>query len=165
MKKHTKPKKYPRQRQRKPDMVGQIEEVFRLLTAMEAKIDTLINKFSSEPISQARPVAPLQARTFDRPRQQNENRQESRYIERVLHKAVCADCHTECEVPFKPSQDRPVYCKKCFAIRKNGPSTNVRQDIRPAPAAPVQARHGNSERFGSADSGKRIQKRPKHKRS
>jgi CxxC-x17-CxxC domain-containing protein len=33
---------------------------------------------------------------------------------REMHKAVCADCKKECEVPFKPSGDRPVYCKECY---------------------------------------------------
>jgi len=37
---------------------------------------------------------------------------------REMHKAVCAECKQECEVPFKPSQDRPVYCKDCFAKRR-----------------------------------------------
>jgi CxxC-x17-CxxC domain-containing protein len=39
---------------------------------------------------------------------------------REMHKATCADCQKECEVPFKPSGDRPVYCKECFAKRKGG---------------------------------------------
>jgi len=34
-------------------------------------------------------------------------------------KATCADCGTECEVPFKPSQGRPVYCRDCY--RKHQP--------------------------------------------
>ena len=33
---------------------------------------------------------------------------------REMHKAVCAQCNKECEVPFKPSGDRPVYCRDCF---------------------------------------------------
>ena len=37
---------------------------------------------------------------------------------REMHKATCADCKKECEVPFKPSGDRPVYCKECFSKRK-----------------------------------------------
>ena len=37
---------------------------------------------------------------------------------REMHKAVCAECKQECEVPFKPSGDRPVYCKECFSKRK-----------------------------------------------
>jgi len=29
---------------------------------------------------------------------------------REMHKAVCAECGKECEVPFKPDQNRPVEC-------------------------------------------------------
>ena len=39
---------------------------------------------------------------------------------REMHKATCADCGKECEVPFKPKEDRPVYCKECFSKRKGG---------------------------------------------
>ena len=39
---------------------------------------------------------------------------------REMHKAVCAECKKECDVPFKPSGDRPVYCKECFSKRKDG---------------------------------------------
>ena len=38
---------------------------------------------------------------------------------REMHKATCSECKNECEVPFKPSNDRPIYCKECFAKRKN----------------------------------------------
>ena len=34
------------------------------------------------------------------------------------HKAVCTDCGKECEVPFKPAKNRPVYCPTCWAVRK-----------------------------------------------
>jgi CxxC-x17-CxxC domain-containing protein len=37
---------------------------------------------------------------------------------REMHKATCADCGKECEVPFKPSADRPVYCRDCFGKHK-----------------------------------------------
>ncbi|MBP1908943.1 CxxC-x17-CxxC domain-containing protein [Methanolobus bombayensis] len=33
---------------------------------------------------------------------------------REMHKATCSDCGQETEVPFKPDQDRPVYCRECF---------------------------------------------------
>ncbi len=36
-----------------------------------------------------------------------------------MFKATCAECKNECEVPFKPREDRPVYCKDCFSKRKN----------------------------------------------
>ncbi len=34
---------------------------------------------------------------------------------REMHPAVCARCGVETEVPFKPSGDRPVYCRDCFS--------------------------------------------------
>ena len=37
---------------------------------------------------------------------------------REMHKATCADCGKECEVPFKPSGDRPVYCRECYGKHK-----------------------------------------------
>ena len=36
-----------------------------------------------------------------------------------MHKVTCSECKKETEVPFKPREDRPVYCKDCFAKRKN----------------------------------------------
>ena len=38
---------------------------------------------------------------------------------REMHKATCSECKQECEVPFKPSGDRPVFCKDCFSKKKN----------------------------------------------
>ncbi|MCK4437513.1 hypothetical protein KAV47_00440 [Candidatus Bathyarchaeota archaeon] len=32
-----------------------------------------------------------------------------------MHKAICSDCGKECEVPFKPTEGRPVYCQECYA--------------------------------------------------
>ena len=37
---------------------------------------------------------------------------------RVMHKATCADCGQETEVPFAPSGDRPVYCRECYQKHK-----------------------------------------------
>ena len=37
---------------------------------------------------------------------------------REMHKATCAECGKECEVPFKPSGDRPVYCRECYANKR-----------------------------------------------
>jgi CxxC-x17-CxxC domain-containing protein len=38
----------------------------------------------------------------------------SRYSNRTMHKATCADCGNECEVPFKPTEGRDVYCRECY---------------------------------------------------
>ena len=37
---------------------------------------------------------------------------------REYFKATCADCGNECEVPFKPTEGKPVYCRDCFAKHK-----------------------------------------------
>jgi CxxC-x17-CxxC domain-containing protein len=33
---------------------------------------------------------------------------------RAMHEVVCAVCGTTTEVPFLPTQGRPVYCQDCF---------------------------------------------------
>jgi CxxC-x17-CxxC domain-containing protein len=37
---------------------------------------------------------------------------------REMHKAVCAECGNECEVPFKPDPSRPVYCRECWSKKR-----------------------------------------------
>jgi CxxC-x17-CxxC domain-containing protein len=37
-----------------------------------------------------------------------------------MHKAICADCGKACEVPFKPSGDKPVFCSDCFGKKDGG---------------------------------------------
>ncbi len=37
---------------------------------------------------------------------------------REMHKAVCSECGKECEVPFKPTEGKPVYCKECFMKKR-----------------------------------------------
>ena len=33
---------------------------------------------------------------------------------RELHDATCASCGARTQVPFKPTGERPVYCRDCF---------------------------------------------------
>ena len=35
-----------------------------------------------------------------------------------MHTAICAECGQECEVPFKPAEGRPVFCKECFRNKR-----------------------------------------------
>ncbi|HEY3425895.1 MAG TPA: zinc-ribbon domain containing protein [Negativicutes bacterium] len=39
------------------------------------------------------------------------------YQQREMHEAVCAECGVTTQVPFRPSGDRPVYCRECFSKR------------------------------------------------
>ncbi|MDD4290343.1 MAG: hypothetical protein PHH83_03680 [Patescibacteria group bacterium] len=45
--------------------------------------------------------------------------------ERTYFKAVCGECGKDCEVPFKPSSDKPVLCSVCFD--KQGGSSRDRK--------------------------------------
>ncbi len=37
----------------------------------------------------------------------------------TMHKAVCAKCGNSCEVPFRPFNNRLVYCNDCFRDQKD----------------------------------------------
>ena len=37
---------------------------------------------------------------------------------RQLYSVKCAKCGKQTEVPFKPSGDRPVYCRDCYMQNK-----------------------------------------------
>jgi CxxC-x17-CxxC domain-containing protein len=37
---------------------------------------------------------------------------------REMHKATCSSCGKECEVPFKPTEGRPVFCRDCFRNKR-----------------------------------------------
>lgn len=55
------------------------------------------------------------------------DRSYDRNAPKQMFKAVCAECGNECEVPFKPSGDRPVLCSLCF---KNSGRGEERRDDR-----------------------------------
>lgn len=38
--------------------------------------------------------------------------------QREMHDAICAECGKETKVPFKPRDDRPVYCSDCFSQQR-----------------------------------------------
>ncbi len=68
---------------------------------------------------------------FDRPRE--------------MTKVTCSECGKETEVPFKPTGDRPVYCRECFA-KQGGPEERRsfnRNDSRP-PFRPAENRSQGS---------------------
>ena len=37
---------------------------------------------------------------------------------REMHKATCSECGQECEVPFKPTQGKDVFCKECYRKKR-----------------------------------------------
>ena len=45
-------------------------------------------------------------------------RKQNQRTDREMFTAVCANCGKEAKVPFRPREDRPVYCSECFAKMK-----------------------------------------------
>lgn len=61
----------------------------------------------------------------------------------TMHQATCAECGRSCQVPFKPSGDKPVFCSDCF---------EGKEDSRP-PRRDSGRSSGGYERRGSRDFG------------
>jgi len=53
-----------------------------------------------------------------------------------MHEAICSDCGKECEVPFRPTGDRPIFCSSCFekhgnvSASRSGGRSDERSDFR-----------------------------------
>lgn len=119
------------------------------LESLERKMEVVIRQTSARP-PEPRPVAqdfqrPAPAQ-HPQPLPQSHHGPQANHGQggRMMYKAVCADCHKDCEVPFKPSGERPVYCKECFAKRKAGNTLQIHgghgQVPRP-PAKPISIAH------------------------
>lgn len=49
----------------------------------------------------------------------------------TMHSAICSSCGKSCEVPFRPTGEKPVYCRDCFAGRSAmGGDRSQRKDPR-----------------------------------
>lgn len=58
---------------------------------------------------------------MNEPQRCKECRQARKNAERAnreYYTTICAECGKEARVPFKPRNDRPIYCSDCFAKRK-----------------------------------------------
>lgn len=40
--------------------------------------------------------------------------------DRQMHTATCSDCGNECQVPFRPTGEKPVFCSTCFEKHDGG---------------------------------------------
>ena len=129
MKKRFKHKSLLPAPQDEPGAVSLINKVQQQLSAMEKKLDILISQSSKRPFEKSYSQKPSQrfdhSNRYDRGRQGNDQR------ERTFTKVICSECSKECEIPFKPSGNRPVYCKECFSKRRKGNLFNANRDNRP----------------------------------
>lgn len=73
-----------------------------------------------------------------------------------MHRATCSECGNSCEVPFKPTGDRPVYCNDCFKKGDNSGASRDRdfnRDSRPSARPERPMRFDRSEDRNYRDSG------------
>ena len=120
MKKIFKRKSVSVEPQVEPNIAALVDKMQQQLTLLEKKIDILISQSSERPSGGSNYSKPF--RRFDNSQRFGRGRggQDNNYRERSFTKAICADCKAECEVPFRPTGDRPVYCKECFTKHKEG---------------------------------------------
>lgn len=65
--------------------------------------------------------------SYDRPRERSPSRF-SRDTDRParqpleMHPAICDQCGRECQLPFQPTRNKPVYCSDCFRSKDDAPT-------------------------------------------
>lgn len=67
---------------------------------------------------------------------------------REMFSATCDNCGKPCEVPFKPTNGKPVYCSDCYEKmggRDSGPRSD--RSSRPSFRAPVENSNQNKAEF------------------
>lgn len=90
---------------------------------LEGFMGKLLDRFASLERKMDAVIASLPARSSggaDHRAEQNlQARERVARRERIMFEAICADCKTPCEVPFRPAEGRAIYCKECFSKRKS----------------------------------------------
>ena len=135
------------------DVAVLMNKMQQQLISLEQKIDTLNNRLPENPFKEKHFSKPP-----DRFHRYSNRKQDNRSKKRNFTDAVCADCNKECEVPFKPSGDRPVYCKECFSKRKGGNSFKEKYDSKSREGDFVQGRHFDRQRGGENRSSEKKKK-------
>ncbi len=101
-----------------PYIDGLMSKLLERLVSLENKLDRVLSQSTGAPAGNSHtPKAQPQHQAPHVPQQPPAQQQRR---DRVMYEAICADCSKVCEVPFKPSEDRAVYCKECFGRRKSG---------------------------------------------
>jgi CxxC-x17-CxxC domain-containing protein len=128
MKKHFKDGISPGSQQVEPEVIALIKRMQQQLVFLEKKIDTLIGRSAERPFE--RKHFSKSSRPFARPHRYGKGKQGNSFRERNFTKVLCTTCKKECEVPFKPSATRPVYCRECLSKRQDGGSFKGKRDNR-----------------------------------
>lgn len=57
-----------------------------------------------------------------RGRDSRSERNSEQSFEKKMHTVTCDKCGERCEVPFRPTEGKPVYCYNCFKNQDNSES-------------------------------------------
>jgi len=72
----------------------------------------------------------------------------------TMHKATCAQCGNSCEVPFRPFDNRLVYCNDCFQDKKGAQDNKSYDRFSRKSYSDNRSftRSGSNRNFGDGDS-------------
>ncbi|MDO8570308.1 MAG: hypothetical protein Q7R97_01865 [Candidatus Daviesbacteria bacterium] len=62
-----------------------------------------------------------------------------------MHQAVCDNCKKSCEVPFRPTSGKPIYCSSCFGHNRDSDSRSERYSSKGGPSSGWEDRGSRSE--------------------
>ena len=111
------------------DLLAVINKLQDQLSALDKKVDILVQRSESSTKLPPKSIVntnPMPAKPHDHAKG------------RERYEAICADCKKECTIPFKPSGDRPVYCKDCFSRRKMISMSGMKLEEKPKEIVPLQ---------------------------
>ncbi len=110
------------------DSLLSISKIQEQLALLNKKMDMIINR-----VLPGHGLANLEKSinvSVQTPRVNNNHNQA-----KPMYQVICADCKKECSIPFKPSGERPVYCKDCFSRRKSGTAPKIDMQSKPVALA------------------------------
>jgi len=147
-------------------IAGLIKDVQQQLSALEKKLDILISQPSARPFQKSYSQKPFQR--SNQSYRHDRGKQGNGFRERTFTRVICSECKKECEIPFKPSGDRPVYCKECFSKRTGANSFKEEYGRKSREGNFVGGRHFDKRQGGENRSSKKTKKsilRKRKKRS
>jgi CxxC-x17-CxxC domain-containing protein len=76
-----------------------------------------------------------------------------RDFNKQMYPATCDQCHKQCEVPFRPTGEKPVYCRDCFSSKRESLSHSFSQK---GPSSSSNFSRRDSAPASSSSSDRRI---------
>lgn len=134
--------------QNETDIVALILKMQEKLAALDKKVDVLVSRSAARP-TEVRPTSsgssqgPVHAHDpvpgLVRTQEQRPAKAQESRPGRQMYQVTCAECQKDCEIPFKPNGDRPVYCKECFSRRKSSGAAKASAESKSPETPCVQA--------------------------